>query len=118
MAGIHNQAHEKLVQDLLLDLSSLEIGRFWKNPRGVAHTARGQFMTFGVPGQADISGILLGGWRAEIEVKTGTGRLSKEQINFLNMIQKWGGFAYEARNLFLTREAIFHFLEMKKKAGD
>lgn len=109
----NNEAHEKLVRDILLELSKLKIGRFWKNPRGVAMTRRGQIMTFGIPGQADISGILNGGFRAEIEVKTGSGNLKSDQINFKEMIETWGGFYFVARDLESTISSIYSFLSSK-----
>jgi hypothetical protein len=110
----NNQAHQNLVRELLLKLNSLQIGRFWNNPRGVAMTRSGTVMEFGVPGQGDISGILIGGYRAEIEGKTGSGRLSKEQIAFKNMIFIWGGIYIEARNIEDTVQALHSFLQNKK----
>lgn len=106
----NNAAHEALVRELLLNLSSLKLGRFWKNPRGVAMTRRGQVMTFGIDGQADISGILIGGYRAEVEAKTGQGKLGNDQINFKNMIQNWNGFYHEARDVDGTIQALKAFL--------
>lgn len=69
---------------------------------------------FGVVGQADISGIKKTeiecpccnhkflnpiGQRTEIEVKTGTGKLSDEQKNFRAMILAHGGLHIELREL-------------------
>src|SRR5690606_23226878 len=55
---------------------------------------------FGVNGQADISGIIRpSGRRLEIEVKTGTGKLREEQVNFKRMIDHYGGLHIELRDL-------------------
>ncbi len=56
-------------------------------------------ITFGVPGQADISGILApSGRRLEIEVKAGRDRLSEQQKKFAAMIRRAGGVYIEARS--------------------
>lgn len=112
---VHNAAHEKLVVDLLIHLNSLELGRFWKNPRGVAMTKAGRVVTFGVPGQADISGLLIGGYRSEIEAKTGSGKLEPDQIKFQEMILNWGGFYHEARDVVSTEKAIRDYLHNKNQ---
>lgn len=43
---------------------------------------KAQPIAFGLPGQADITGILANGRRLEVEVKTDTGRVSPEQTIF------------------------------------
>lgn len=81
-------------------------------------TRRGQVMTFGIDGQADISGILIGGHRAEIEVKTGSGRLKEDQIKFRDMILTWQGFHHQARNVDDTVSSILEFIQNKKAASN
>lgn len=88
--------HTQLVNGCLLEISKLPWVRVWKNHRGQAQTIRGQWMNFGIPGQADITGIVKNertghGIRTEIECKTGTGRQEPDQINFERMILKMGG---------------------------
>lgn len=78
-------------------------------------TRRGQVMTFGTDGQADITGILRGGYRAEIEAKTGQGKLNADQIRFREMILTWNGFHSEARNVEQVIEEIKCFLKNKKE---
>ena len=56
-------------------------------------------MRFGVPGQADISGILSDGRRLEIECKTSTGRQSAKQRAWQRMIEKYGGVYILARSV-------------------
>lgn len=46
---------------------------------------------FGVPGQADLSGILDGGRRLEIECKRPGGRQTQEQQRYGEMIERFGG---------------------------
>lgn len=56
-------------------------------------------MKFGLPGQADLSGILDDGRRVEIEVKSATGALRPEQILFKAMIEKFNGIYIVARSV-------------------
>jgi hypothetical protein len=66
--------------------------RLWRNNSGVASTRDGsRFVRFGVPGQADLSGILKGGRRVELEVKTAAGRVSPQQQAFGEMVSRYGG---------------------------
>ena len=60
----------------------------WRNNVGM----KGGY-SYGKKGSADITGILPGGRRLEIECKAGKGRLSPEQVDFLAMITEQGGFA-------------------------
>lgn len=71
--------------------------RIWRQNTGGA-VLNGRFVRFGLPGQADITGILPGGRRLEIECKTRRGRQSKNQKNFQRMIEKFGGIYILARS--------------------
>lgn len=74
--------------------------RLWRNNTGAASTKTGQVVRFGVPGQADISGVLAPhGRRIEIEVKSATGRQSQKQRRFQAMIEKHGGLYVLARSV-------------------
>ncbi len=72
--------------------------------RGDVATAR-QYLQrrpirFGVPGQADISGIVgPNGRRLEVEVKAGKDKLSIEQVAYRKMTLDRGGIYIEARNV-------------------
>jgi hypothetical protein len=48
-------------------------------------------ISFGLKGQADLSGILSNGQRLEIEVKDPDGKQSKEQRIFQEVIERFGG---------------------------
>lgn len=50
-----------------------------------------RFVAFGLPGSADLTGILPDGKRLEIEVKRPLGLLTLAQKNFGDMIEKFGG---------------------------
>ena len=73
--------------------------RIWRANTGAAQMANGQFVRFGIPGQADLSGITADGRRLEIEVKSATGRLRPDQIAFGTMIRKFGGIYIVARSV-------------------
>jgi hypothetical protein len=73
--------------------------RIWRANTGAAQMANGQFVRFGIPGQADLSGITDDGRRLEIEVKSATGRLRPDQIAFGTMIRKFGGIYIVARSV-------------------
>ncbi len=64
--------------------------RIWRQNTGVAKFGNRK-VRFGIPGQADITGILPDGRRLEIEVKSATGRQSEEQKKFQAMIERFGG---------------------------
>lgn len=53
----------------------------------------------GKPGVSDWIGLLCTGRFLAIEVKTGTGKLSKEQIAFRAMVESFGGLFIEGRNV-------------------
>jgi hypothetical protein len=116
-----SEAHSKLVNEVLLEIGKRFNGkvRAWKNHTGQAFTpdsvakafdylSKGGVtieatrmlvpIKFGVVGQADISGIIYPtGRRLEIEVKTGTGKLSEKQKAFRDMIIHMGGLHIELR---------------------
>ena len=74
--------------------------RIWRSNSGAATTHRGALVRFGVPGQADISGILApSGRRIEIEVKSATGRQTQQQRRFQAMIERMGGVYILARSV-------------------
>ena len=86
-----------LVQrDILRYLATRSDVRAWRANSGAAIGRRG-LVRFGVPGQADISGIMRGGRRLEIEVKSAKGRLSPQQVRFRMMIEDFGGLFILAR---------------------
>ena len=72
--------------------------RIWRANVGVARINR-RVVRFGVPGQADLTGILYDGRKIEIEVKSATGRQTQDQKNFQAMIEKFNGVYILARSI-------------------
>ena len=66
--------------------------RIWRAAVGRVQTPTGVWVSFGQPGQADLSGIIVGsGKRLEIEVKRPGGRLRARQAAFGEAIRRAGG---------------------------
>jgi len=81
--------------------------RIWRQNTGKAPSWDGlRVITFGVKGGADISGLLRGGRRLEIEVKKPGGRQSEEQKAFQRMIEGLGGLYILAFSVDDVREAL------------
>lgn len=79
--------------------------RLWRANVGVARVGK-RVVRFGIVGQADLSGILPGGVRLEIECKSATGEQRKEQRWFQEMIEKFGGCYVLARSVDDVWEAL------------
>ena len=72
--------------------------RIWRANVGVARINR-RVVRFGVPGQADLTGILYDGRRIEIEIKSATGRQTQDQKNFQAIIERFNGVYILARSI-------------------
>lgn len=72
--------------------------RLWRANAGVASYGP-RTVHFGVVGQADLTGILPGGRRLEIECKSPTGSQTLEQKNYQVMVEKFGGVYVLARSV-------------------
>lgn len=70
----------------------------WRNNTGGA-LIKGRLVKFGLEGQGDLSGILKGGRRLEIECKTATGKQREAQTRFQRMIEGLGGLYILARSV-------------------
>ena len=70
-----------LVNDVLIAVTALPDGMFWRANTGVAVTASRNVVRFNLPGTPDVLGVLRGRAVA-IECKTGSGRLRKKQPNW------------------------------------
>ena len=90
-ADLRYKNHNELVNRILILLHSNQLGRFWNNPTGSVLAKSGRFHRFGLKGSSDIIGLSSLGQFIAIEIKTGTGRQSKDQVAFANMITKNGG---------------------------
>jgi hypothetical protein len=82
---------EKNVQNAILREFGTRPGlRIWRANTGVA-VYGDRRVRFGVPGQADVTGILPGGIRLEIECKAPGKRQTTEQANYQRMIERFNG---------------------------
>jgi hypothetical protein len=98
MAARSSQPESHLVQAILAAWGAHPGLRIWRQNTGGA-MLKGRFVRFGVPGAADISGILAGGRRLEIECKAECGRQSEEQLRYQLMIEHFGGVYVLARSV-------------------
>lgn len=94
---------EKIIQnDILREFGTRPDIRLWRMNAGVSkyrdRTGKIRQVQFGVPGQADLTGILPDGRRLEIEVKGPTGEQSKAQIDYQRIIERFNGVYILARS--------------------
>ena len=96
------EQHSDLVNQILISIGMLPFVRVWKNATGAYQDDRGLWVRYGLPGSADITGVLNHssgvGLRLEIECKTGNAVQSKIQKNFQTMIINMGGLYLLARD--------------------
>ena len=103
-------AHQKLVDDVLFHIGSTKYCRVWKQVNGVFKTVHGdRTVRVGLPGMADISGIIFRtGKRLEIECKTGSGALTKDQKKWQAMILAYDGIYICARDYENPLQLVKH----------
>jgi hypothetical protein len=117
MSGTGAGACETRIMTLILaQLVKLEReGRachWWRQNVGAALDRNGRKITFGKPGQADIMGVVRGGYVA-IETKSKDGSLSPEQREFRDKVRAAGGLYIVARCL---EDALNPVLELLRDA--
>lgn len=96
--------HQRLVDDILYAVGSLPNVRLWPRHVGgfaaIGDRLNPKFVRYGIPGESDLQGIIKPSGRYLcIEVKTGSGKLSKAQRAWRDMIIEFGGLHIVARNL-------------------
>jgi hypothetical protein len=79
-----------LMRDILVAVNRLPQGLFWRVNVGLGASPDGRMTRYGLAGQADIAGIL-NGQHVEIEVKTPTGRQSRQQVRWQRAVERAGG---------------------------
>jgi hypothetical protein len=94
----------RLTSYIIAQLNLLPRCYFWRANSGVAH-AGNRTVRFGVPGQADITGVA-NGRRVEIEVKSDTGRVRPGQRAFAERITAAGAVYVIARCLDDALDAV------------
>lgn len=72
-------------------------GRAWQRDVGLFYDRRGTPRRIGSPGEADVQGVLPGGRFVAVEVKTGTGRRTRQQVAYARTIERLGGLYVLAR---------------------
>lgn len=94
----NSEAHQRLVDDILLAVGSQPYCRVWRNATGVARPlGSNRVVSFGLKGSPDIIGILDSGQWLGIEVKTGKAVQSTNQKDFQKMVVKYKGLYILAR---------------------
>ena len=121
---------EKEVENEILEWLAYNKIPAWKvQTVGIYDPTRKRFRKpnnrYHINGQCDISGILPGGIRLEIEVKRPCKRMrteealmnlaSDDQQKFINMINNSGGLAFVADRLSVVTEKINHFFIMRNR---
>lgn len=97
-------SESRLQSYILAQLNQLEGVFFYRSSTGAARTAT-RLIRFGVPGQADITGVVRG--RAVfVEVKTETGRQSELQRAFQERVEAAGGAYLLVKNCDDTVRAV------------
>jgi len=110
------RVREKDIENLLLKYLNILPNTFaWKNnTTGVYDEKRGVYRStknkWAIKGVSDILGIHNGRLLA-IEVKTPSGRVSKEQQDFIDRVQQEGGIAFVARSVSEVRGMLAEFME-------
>jgi hypothetical protein len=103
---------EKQLQNAILrEFGTRPDMRLWRASAGAARIGR-RFIRFGVPGQADLTGIItVGGIGVSlwIEVKSPTGRQGQEQMWFQQIVSKLGGLYVLARSVTDVENGIEAF---------
>ena len=96
--------HERDIQRaILLRYGTDPRMRIWRNSVGYDE---GHHVKYGLPGSADILGILKGGRMICIEVKSATSRQSEQQVAFQRMIEAHGGLYILARSVSDVEQAL------------
>lgn len=85
-------SEHKIQNEAIIEVSRVFMRevRIWRNNSGSAKIGNA-WVQFGVPGQGDVSGIMLGGYRVEIEFKRPGCKQSTDQRAFQRMIEHFDG---------------------------
>jgi hypothetical protein len=101
---------QRIQREILHEFGTRPELRLWRANVGAAITHGGRVCRFGVRGQADLSGILRGGARLEIEVKAPGGVQSAVQRAYGAMILRYGGIYIVARSVEDVRAGLAGYL--------
>jgi hypothetical protein len=101
----HTEAHQKLVNEILLLAGTMPGCKAFPMKNGSGVTWRGQPITWGFPGMFDIL-VLAGPLYVWLEAKTGAGKLSEDQRNFQRAMRGIGGVAEEVRDVLEAAKIV------------
>lgn len=103
---LDTEPERRIQHDIRLGLGLLDGVVLWRNTVGVAKLADGSFVRFGLAvGSSDLIGLVDGRFCA-LEVKAAKGKASPEQLRFMSLVRRVGGFACVVRSLDEARRAI------------
>ena len=104
------KSEHQIQNEILATFGARKDMRIWRQNTG-AIVIENRMVKFGVPGQADITGLLIpSGRRIEIEVKDAKGRQRESQKKFQAMIEKAGGIYILARSVDDVYEKLSTYL--------
>jgi hypothetical protein len=89
----------QLVRAILLRFGSHPQLRLWRSQPLVARTRDGRVVRALPTGHPDVTGVMYPGVAVYIEIKTKTGKRSKAQVAFCDMLVKYGARYILARSL-------------------
>jgi len=93
-----SNAETSVMRAILCELSQLPGSLWWRQQSGVFRSLSGrETVRVGIPGMADIGGMI-NGRAVQVEVKTPTGKLSKEQVRWQRAVERAGGIFICARS--------------------
>jgi len=103
---------ESVIQkQIMAEFGALPWLRIWRNNSGALKDQRGQLITYGLKGSADILGLTAPDGRfVAIEVKNERGRQSESQAAFERMIKSMGGIYILARSV----DDVYRGLNLKE----
>lgn len=98
-------AESRIVAEVLVAVSAINGGMFWRNNTGALPLPGGRMIRFGLPGSGDILGCYRGRAVA-IECKTDVGRQTQRQFRFQAAWESAGGLYVLARSAQDAVDAI------------
>jgi len=77
----------------------------WRQNVGKVQVA-GRWIVFGLPGQADVTGMILGGYRLDVELKSTGKKQSPQQVVFGDRAHRMGSIYICADSIEIAMDAV------------